>query len=248
MRYGKVILAMTLLLGLVLVVMLVRKEQACFSLAEDNYAKICYEKSAYFNRQDKIVDKYKELVEQINSANGSLDQLVLFSAEMKSKYGASGLKKVRDYYGWIGNDNLIYVIEGDNFSVILLKKEDGNNHVLYFDMKNAKFYFDFDREKEYLPIDIGWVNKRYESDMEINTRYFWKHFNKHSCLFEKKNSILYTSMLSHDDDGNVICDFGFYRLIKTADINRVERTIPDVLPEHRNILDNTMIYIEYMAN
>ncbi len=230
------------------IVFSLRKEQACFFLDENGTARICYEKLAYFNNDRKAKNRFADFTREVSNQGGMLDDLVVFSEQLRSDYD---LSKVRNYFSWVSLDSLVYVINGDKFSVILLKKTADANRALYLDMTESKFYFAYDKPDKYLPVIIGWVNGLYKGGINISNKYYFQGYKNKKCLFQKSNVILYTEKATFDSkkSNNIVsCDFGKYKLMRKENGWKVVRSDALNQPQQGRILDNMMQFMKWIAN
>ncbi|MCP4493605.1 MAG: hypothetical protein GY820_40830 [Gammaproteobacteria bacterium] len=219
-----------------------KSEVACFWLAENGEAEICYEKPRHFNNEARIKNTFTDFIEAIQGSNGSMNNLVYFSEELEQKYGESALEKVKDRYSWLKENSLVYIIEGEKFSALLLEKGSEDNYVLFLNTDVSKVYFSFDRVEEYEPIVVGWVNRLYVGGMHIGVNNSWDENSQ--CLFRRANVILYSEKLNTDSNGDITCDFGKYQLAKKKGKTHVTRSKPVV---DENVMDITMKFFYWIA-
>ncbi len=226
--------------------LLLRQELVCFFFDEGRTARICYEKLVYFNNAKKARSRFTEFAQKVENPEGSLDGLAYLSKKMQQGYKLSKVKKV---FSWINEESLSYVIEDDMFYALLLEREKDNNYVLYYDANELKFYFDYNTPKNYLPVDVGWVNLRYKGGVEIHKKYFWQRYDNTQCLFKKANVFAHTQKIDYGGKGNndFTCDFKEYKLIKRVDGWKVVRTAQVKHPQMKNILDDTMIFLNWIV-
>ena len=204
------------------------KEQACFWLDEDGDATICYEKQKFLNNERSLERVFIGLVNAIQNPDGALENFVAYSDELELGWGGKDkiLKDIREIFSWIKKDSLVYIVEGEKYSVVLLDKGSNNGYALFLNKKESKFFFSYEIEKHYEPIDIGWVNGGYTGGIHISLKPFWRSSDNPKCQFKKANVALYANR-SIDGNENYICDFGEYQLIKTKSDSVVKLNNPN---------------------
>ena len=244
----KIILISALLLVVVLILLATTNERACFWLVENGEAGICYEKPRFFNSDKGVKKRYSELTSKIQKSSEELNELIYFSNELKEAYGESRFESVKEAFLWIEEESLSYIVEGSDFSALLLDKEKEDSYALIFDNNKSKFIFSYDMKQYYEPIVTGWVNRLYFGRLNVDTTYFWFEYGDKRCVFKKANVVLYSKKMTILENKGVVCDFGKYQLTKTKENNHVGRRVLNEAIENRNVMDITMKFIEWISN
>lgn len=249
MRTGFIVASAAVLLAcaLILVAHRSRSEHQCFYLDRELDSKICYERKPAASNAAEMRQVYEQFVRAVGEGDNALAEVVRFGDRLRAGYGDRAFGEIRAAYSWAKPESLRFIVEDEEGGAILLEKTPDDLYALYFDESTSKIFFSFETATKYLPIDAGWINRKYASRLELVLQYPWQEAVEGPCVFRKGRVFLSTSVLG-EQDGVRFCDYGPYRLQRLEDRNRVLRRPEDVRAETRGVLDDTMQFIRWVAN
>lgn len=131
-----------------------RTETACLGST-------CFEKTPDNLKEKALTARYMALVERVNiDPTPHLYIGKELAANSKNPY-----QSFTRYFGWIKKDSLVYIIPGDAYSAVLLRKSVDDRYVLYFNHEVDRFELSYTTPVRYRVVDDLWVNGRTSLDI-----------------------------------------------------------------------------------
>lgn len=129
----------------------------CTALANETFCleKTCFTKPLNSEKESKIKAKLEGLIKNIDK---NLDDYVYYSDEIKEKWTTDLDTTFRKYYSWIKLSDLQYIVLGDQYSAVLLKKDPDHRYALFYNHSIDEFEISYDPPKEYEDIVKLWIN------------------------------------------------------------------------------------------
>lgn len=191
---------------------LAKRTGHCFYIERDFKSSICYESWDYLSSIEGEKLAFERFVRSIGNSKNSLDTAVSLSDEMKKRYPDSAETAIRKNFSWVDLESLRYIIKGEDYSAILLQKEIDDFYVLYYHSNTSSIYLSFDTEEKYLPIDDGWVNKKYSSGLWVKSIMPWDYLKSDQCVFRRESIVLYAETVTNGETPG--CRLSDYDVLK----------------------------------